>query len=306
MNVFHRCWLVLAVTLAMLAGSFLVTIPAVGAETGAKRVLFTYRAPQAKTVSLAGEFIGDQLLPMTRREDGTWTCWVSVPPGRHGYRFRVDDADWKNDPANSVRKTVADEVYSAITVGPPPAEDIATREPPAAGPSVTPTPRTHAPSKPKPGVTTPGSPVQAANIDITVLKKRNTRSNSRFYDDRQQTVQVQVTITNKELAKEFTNLSGELYVVARSVSDNRAYQLILREANTFDLPLRGKVDFESGLARLNFYESRWMREGYKYYGYVYLVKNEQEKLLALRAVPESLYKSLESFKDKPLNTLFDL
>ena len=65
-----------------------------------RKVAFTYRAPEARDVRLAGPFTrwDAQAIPMQRGRDGTWKAEVTLTPGRYEYRFLVDGA-WQNDPA---------------------------------------------------------------------------------------------------------------------------------------------------------------------------------------------------------------
>src|ERR1041385_5301452 len=60
---------------------------------------FSLRAPKARSVAVAGTF--NQWDPtrthLRKDKDGNWRAEVSLPPGRHEYRFVVD-GDWVSDP----------------------------------------------------------------------------------------------------------------------------------------------------------------------------------------------------------------
>jgi 1,4-alpha-glucan branching enzyme len=57
---------------------------------------FALEAQQAKTVAVAGSF--NQWKPVPLRKDGScWRVSLSLPPGRHEYRFIVDGR-WIEDP----------------------------------------------------------------------------------------------------------------------------------------------------------------------------------------------------------------
>lgn len=69
-------------------------------EKAAKqKVTFSYNAPQAESVMLAGDFTGWQQAPlaMKKSKKGAWTKTVSLPPGRYEYRLLVN-GEWKDDP----------------------------------------------------------------------------------------------------------------------------------------------------------------------------------------------------------------
>lgn len=63
---------------------------------------FTYFAPKAKKVSLAGKFNAwnTSSVPMKKSKDGTWRATVKLPPGKHEYKFFVDGV-WVHEAACS-------------------------------------------------------------------------------------------------------------------------------------------------------------------------------------------------------------
>lgn len=68
-------------------------------KTGKQKVTFTYTAPQAKSVLLAGDFTGWQQAPLglKREKGGVWKKTVSLPAGKYEYRLLVD-GEWRDDP----------------------------------------------------------------------------------------------------------------------------------------------------------------------------------------------------------------
>ena len=63
------------------------------------KVAFALPEPDAKQVSLSGEFNGwsPNATPMKRHEDGCWETTVALAPGRYQYKFVVD-GQWIPDP----------------------------------------------------------------------------------------------------------------------------------------------------------------------------------------------------------------
>jgi hypothetical protein len=71
--------------------------PATGTEV---LVHFRLEAPQAQTVTLAGDFSNwSPAHTMQRSADGVWTIVVPLTPGVHEYAFVVDGERWMPDPA---------------------------------------------------------------------------------------------------------------------------------------------------------------------------------------------------------------
>ena len=83
-------------------------------------VRFVFRAPDARRVSLVGDFNGwakDATPLVASGENGAWAVAVAVPRGRHEYAFIVDGTSWSPDPFAT---RIADEFgteSSVVTVG---------------------------------------------------------------------------------------------------------------------------------------------------------------------------------------------
>ncbi|OGX41069.1 MAG: hypothetical protein A2984_03370 [Omnitrophica WOR_2 bacterium RIFCSPLOWO2_01_FULL_41_12] len=60
---------------------------------------FRFYAPQAKNVSIAGNFNNWNTKALTAKKDskGNWTVKANLKPGRYEYKFFVDGS-WLNDP----------------------------------------------------------------------------------------------------------------------------------------------------------------------------------------------------------------
>ena len=65
----------------------------------AKPVEFNLHAPQAKKVSLAGNFNNWNTRDLSAKKDsrGNWKAKVALKPGRYEYKFFVDGS-WFSDP----------------------------------------------------------------------------------------------------------------------------------------------------------------------------------------------------------------
>lgn len=73
--------------------------------TAKEKVTFSFTAPEAKSVLLAGDFTGWQQAPLElkKAKDGVWKKTVSLSPGRYEYRLVVD-GQWQDDPACAMRQ----------------------------------------------------------------------------------------------------------------------------------------------------------------------------------------------------------
>ncbi len=70
-----------------------------------KKENFSYSAPEANSVLLAGDFTewDKKAIRMRKFKDGTWKATVLLEPGTHEYRFMVD-GEWRNDENCPVRR----------------------------------------------------------------------------------------------------------------------------------------------------------------------------------------------------------
>jgi 1,4-alpha-glucan branching enzyme len=68
-------------------------------KTAKQKVTFSYAAPAAQSVLVAGDFTGWQQAPLelTKDKAGIWKKTVSLAPGRYEYRLLVD-GEWRDDP----------------------------------------------------------------------------------------------------------------------------------------------------------------------------------------------------------------
>jgi 5'-AMP-activated protein kinase regulatory beta subunit len=69
-------------------------------ERKARKVTFSFLAPEARKAELAGDFSDwdPTKHPMKKAKKGVWTTSLNLAPGTYQYKFFVDGA-WYNDPS---------------------------------------------------------------------------------------------------------------------------------------------------------------------------------------------------------------
>jgi 1,4-alpha-glucan branching enzyme len=72
--------------------------------TDGRAQTFSFRAPEALSVQLVGDFTQWQVSPINLKKgaDSVWQAAVQLPPGTHHYRFLVD-GEWCDDPECTLR-----------------------------------------------------------------------------------------------------------------------------------------------------------------------------------------------------------
>lgn len=82
-------------------GTATLAVDAVKSGSSLRTVQFVFRSPQARRVSVVGDFTGWDAgtLVMTRDSvSGLWSASMDLSPGRHVYAFVMDDTVWVSDP----------------------------------------------------------------------------------------------------------------------------------------------------------------------------------------------------------------
>lgn len=70
-----------------------------GMKQNHKKAIFTFTAPEAQRVQLAGDFNAwdPDAHPLERTSDERWEIRLDLSPGRYEYKFLVD-GQWQKDP----------------------------------------------------------------------------------------------------------------------------------------------------------------------------------------------------------------
>ena len=73
-------------------------------DKGKIKQVFSFKAPGATSVMLAGDFTDWQRKPLSlqKQASGVWRTTVPLPSGTYHYRFLVD-GEWRDDPECTVR-----------------------------------------------------------------------------------------------------------------------------------------------------------------------------------------------------------
>jgi len=82
-----------------------------------QKVTFSYVAPNAQSVLLAGDFTGWQDAPVSlkKEKNGEWKKTVSLAPGKYEYRLLVD-GQWQDDPQCPIRQPNQFGSYNCVRV----------------------------------------------------------------------------------------------------------------------------------------------------------------------------------------------
>jgi 1,4-alpha-glucan branching enzyme len=90
--------------------------PLYSAKRNLRHVFFFCDAPEARRVSLAGDFNREDPTPMRRMPDGRWMTCLELPHGYHQYVFLVDGKPVLDPNASGKARNERNEPVSIIAV----------------------------------------------------------------------------------------------------------------------------------------------------------------------------------------------
>jgi len=134
--------------------------------------------------------------------------------------------------------------------------------------------------------------INPRHIDLRAIIHRRTR-NAAFsdYDDKRQSVGARVTLRNGT-DQDLEDLQTELYVIGRSVTDDDVYRLLKRIEKKISVK-RGRRGSTAETEMSILYDDHlYAQFGYKYYGYIVLLKDSKGALLTAK-LSRSKFRDLE-------------
>jgi hypothetical protein len=114
------------------------------------------------------------------------------------------------------------------------------------------------------------------------------------FDDRRQQLEPGVTIKNEETDRALENAKGFLLVLAKNVNDTSELRVLGREEFSASLKPGESMIHEGNPIKLIYDDKAYAKFGWKYYGYLMVLKDHKGRQIAARSVPETLVKSAQN------------
>lgn len=149
------------------------------------------------------------------------------------------------------------------------------------------------------------SPIDARNFDMEVLVSKQRKMSGTDYDNKMQNLDVTLKVTNRTARETFSALRAKVYLIGESASKDKHYRLLHVHEESFDLGAREDKKIAAGALRLEYDDNEAARFGYKYEGYVVVLRDSDGKLIAVKS-PKSLFSAnLEELAKMRKGTAFD-
>lgn len=144
------------------------------------------------------------------------------------------------------------------------------------------------------------------DVQIEVKKgRRDELNNYGEIDDREQRFIPSVRLTNKELTKPLSDVRATLVIVAESVTSSNVVKVLSVQDFQFgNLPYREPVEREGRLFQTTYDDQNYAKWGYKYDGYVLVLRNSADEITHVKASKPSWEDNLKNVLSAKAGSLY--
>jgi hypothetical protein len=125
-------------------------------------------------------------------------------------------------------------------------------------------------------VASSGASTTPFRIELRVYPNKNDKAKGGYYDERIQRISYKIDLRNGEQQRDFESGKVVMLAVAKNLQDSDELQLIVREEFPVSLKAMMSESMETKETKLT-YDNIYYKYGYKYTGYVCVLKDEAGK-----------------------------
>ena len=132
----------------------------------------------------------------------------------------------------------------------------------------------------------------ADKVVVEVVRNRRSRTEGGDFDDKKERIEMKVKLANPDPKLSVEKWKGEIYVFCESILDRSAIKLVITQQFDVAISSRGNQEFVTEQAE-TMYDTTGARFGFRYEGWVLLVKDGAGKVLIAKATSPNLLKGVE-------------
>jgi hypothetical protein len=174
-----------------------------------------------------------------------------------------------------------------------------------AGPAV---PATAAASSTRSAAVAPATGSSASTtpfrIDLRVYPNKNDKAKGGYYDERIQRISYKIDLRNGEQQRDFGSGKVIMLAVAKNLQDSGESQLVVREEFPVDLKAMMSQSVETKETKIT-YDDIYYKYGYKYSGYVCVLKDQAGKTVSISGSTPGLEKGVDDLLKLKVGDVFD-
>jgi hypothetical protein len=160
-----------------------------------------------------------------------------------------------------------------------------------------------------PSASPSASPAGAAStapyrIELKVYPNKNDKAKGGYYDERIQRISYKIDVKNGEQQRAFDSGKVVMFAVAKNLQDSEETQLIVKEEFPVSLKALVTETLETKETKLS-YDNVYYKYGYKYSGYVCVLKDQSGKTVTISGSTPALEKNVDELLKLKVGDVYD-
>jgi hypothetical protein len=157
---------------------------------------------------------------------------------------------------------------------------------------------------------TPSASASAASstapyrIELKVYPNKNDKAKGGYYDERIQRISYKIDVRNGEQQRAFESGKVVMLAVAKNLQDSDETQLIVREEFSVSVKALFTETLETKETKLS-YDNLYYKYGYKYSGYVCVLKDQSGKTVTINGSTPALEKNVDDLLKLKVGDVYD-
>ncbi|MGB0154976.1 MAG: hypothetical protein ACPGFB_13180 [Verrucomicrobiales bacterium] len=129
-------------------------------------------------------------------------------------------------------------------------------------------------------------------LDVAINSKKSNRQNPKAYEERIGSFEFEITIENEEIHYSLENGKAHLIVLGRNCENPDTYCVMQKNEYGVDLEIGDTHEWQGDKMAFTF-DDRDYSYGYDYYGFIFLLKNADGKIIYQRVTPSKFEWGIE-------------
>jgi hypothetical protein len=155
-----------------------------------------------------------------------------------------------------------------------------------------------------PSVPAAASSTAPYRIELKVYPNKNDKAKGGYYDERIQRISYKIDVRNGEQQRAFDSGRVVMLAVAKNLQDSDETQLIVREEFPVSVKALFTETLETKETKLS-YDNLYYKYGYKYSGYVCVLKDQSGKTVTISGSTPALEKNVDDLLKLKVGDVYD-
>ena len=143
--------------------------------------------------------------------------------------------------------------------------------------------------------TKPATPNSKPRLEVTVNPRRISRMSGSDYDNRAQSVCLEIRVVSREMTRNLQGLKAELYAIGKNIT-TRDLKLLGSDVLEFDLLAKGTYTGHGEAVSFEFDDHDTVKFGAKYQGHLVVIKDGDDQIIATNATKPEYLKGYDQIK----------